>query len=306
MKVVLFTLTLFFVTLTGFGQTVENIRVEQDGENLKITYRIGASTETQLFNVVLTCSMDGATRFEPQAVIGDVGRNVIGGKSYYTIIWDVFEDVDEVINPEFFVRIEKVSDSSPAVVIADPVTRSQEQDAADQQQEEQMARQEDDKPAQQPANEPDFEEKMSGPDFSRNGFFAYNGSFWYPIGVSFGSLNNWGYYVTPVRIGISSLYTILGSDNYYYDVIDFDYMIAAGVTKYIVSGGIYRLHGYAGLGLHNDFDALGYEGFYQQTHAMFDAGVVNVIGGLNLTLGFSVSFGYAYPAALIFGIGFVF
>ena len=84
------------------AQTVENIRVVPDGENLKITYRIGGSTDLQFYTVHIACSMDGGARFEPKAVIGDVGHNIRGGRSFYTIIWNVFEDVDEVINPEIF------------------------------------------------------------------------------------------------------------------------------------------------------------------------------------------------------------
>jgi hypothetical protein len=106
-------LTIVFLLFSMYlhAQTVENIRVEQEGDDkLKITFRIGASTESQIFNVIMNCSMDGGPRFEPQAVIGDVGGNIMGGKSYYTIVWDVFEDVEEVVNPEFFVRVELEKD----------------------------------------------------------------------------------------------------------------------------------------------------------------------------------------------------
>ena len=104
MKRIIFLLATVALVVSGYGQTVENIRVTQEGEQLKITYRIGASTEAQLYNVYLACSMAGGAKFEPKAVIGDVGENVIGGKSYYMVMWDVFEDVDEVVDPNITIR----------------------------------------------------------------------------------------------------------------------------------------------------------------------------------------------------------
>jgi hypothetical protein len=62
------------------AQTVENIRVEQEGEKLNIHYRIGGSTTEQLYFVTLTCSVDGGTPFEPVSVIGDVGGQYPRGK----------------------------------------------------------------------------------------------------------------------------------------------------------------------------------------------------------------------------------
>jgi hypothetical protein len=318
MKKTLLLILSLAIFCTSYAQTVENIRAVPDGENIKITYRIGASTDAQLYNIFLTCSMDGGRRFEPKAVIGDVGENIVGGRSFYTIIWDVFEDVDEVINPEFFVRLELVRDLS-----APPVEEKIQQEEQPEETREAIKEQVKEEPIEtvkdepkeverkddtrEDAFEPSFElEESSKKEFAKNGFVAYNGSPYIPIGISFGSLNNWGYYVS-FRLGIhlDSWY-----DEWNYETVyenDFDFITVAGVTKHIVSAGFYRLHAYGGLGGHinmiNSGDATG--------HITFDTGVVNVLGMFNLTLGLSVStnsndkLGF-YPTNLVFGAGFVF
>ena len=301
MKHLIIFLAALFIFSSGISQTVENIRVSQEGEQLKITYRIGASTETQLFNVFLSCTMAGGMKIEPRAVIGDVGENVIGGKSYYTVMWDVFEDVDEVVDPNITVRVELVNE------LAAPISRTTQEEEAPEPE------------AQEPEPQTQLEnvavvkdEEIKEDPFEKNGFVAYNGmlGFGIPIGISFGSLNNWGYYVTPMRLGIDS-YDISYYDGYQtvYDTeIDLHYMLSAGVTKHFVSAGPYRLHGYWGLGAHvygAYLKALVYDPYYD-SHFQMETGVVNVIGGLNLTIGISYSIGYAYPLNLVFGIGFVF
>jgi hypothetical protein len=314
-RVILF-FTALAIALTSYAQTVENIRVVQDGENLKINYRIGASTGAQLYNVYLSCSMDGGRRFEPKAVIGDVGENIVGGRSYYEVIWDVFEDVDEVVNPEFFVRVELVSDM--AAVAATPAATQTQTRTTETPKEvpKETPKEVEKKPAetQESPFEPSFEEdaRDSKPvnEFERNGFFAYNGSWYIPIGISFGSLNNWGYYVS-FRMGIHlDSYEAIDDWGFNETVYnnDIDLMTAAGVTKHIVSAGFYRLHAYGGLGGHlsviNSNPSTG--------HVMIDTGLINVLGMFNLTLGFSYSFGDGYPVSawyptnLVFGAGFVF
>ncbi len=301
MKRLLFLLIILSFFYSGYAQTVENIQINQEGDQLKITYRIGASTESQLFRVYLSCSMDGATKFEPKAVIGDVGENVVGGKSYYLVMWDVFEDVDEVIDPNITIKVELMND------LAAPISRNtleEEPVVPEPQQAE---------PQEQIAGATVLTDEGGKVDrFQKNGFFAYNGTtgLGIPIGISFGSLNNWGYYVTPMRMGIYS-YDVTYNDGYetFYDTeIDFHYLISAGVTKHFVSGGVYRLHGYAGVGSHlygANLKGLIYEPYFD-SYFQFETGVVNVIGGLNLTLGLSYSAGYGSPLHLIFGIGFVF
>lgn len=114
----LFLLTvLVFTANVILAQTVENIRVEQDGDNLKIFYRIGGSSADQLYSVTLTCSLDGGAVFEPMSVIGDVGDNIAGGKSFNTVVWDVFEDLEEVGSFEFFVKVELMEKESQGTSI---------------------------------------------------------------------------------------------------------------------------------------------------------------------------------------------
>jgi len=281
------------LTFSGQAQTVENIRVTQDGDQLKVTYRIGASTESQLFNVFLSCSMAGGSRFEPKAVIGDVGENVIGGKSYYMVMWDVFEDVGEVIDPNITVRVELVSDASAAAAATrnatEPVDKVQNE------------------PVQQekPVETVQKVESKEEDPFRRNGFFNLTAMTGYgtSFGITFGSLNNWGYYVTPLRIAFRTYDTWDG-----YNIepnFDINFAAAAGVTKHIVSAGPYRLHGYGGIGSH-------LAGIYMTTdpssttHLVIETGVVNVIGGFNVTLGYMHSIGYIYPSSFVFGLGFVF
>lgn len=285
--ILLFVIVIF--AFSGHAQTVENIRVTQDGDQLKITYRIGASTESQLFNVFLSCTMAGGARFEPEAVIGDVGENIIGGKSYYTVMWDVFEDVNEVVDPNITVRVELVSDAAATAAAVPAAAVPTRQVPEEQVQEEAVQKAEPEKPD----------------PFKRNGFLSYSGmaGFGIPIGISFGSLNNWGYYVTPLRLGI---YSFDYYDGFGYET-DFDLhmVVTAGATKHIVSAGPYRLHGYGGVGghirtLNMATDPMAY------SHFVFETGIVNVIGGFNLTAGIMISAGYAYPVSFVFGGGFVF
>ncbi len=267
-------LSLLFTALTislgSFAQTVENIRIESEGDNIKISYRIGGSTESQLYNVFLTCLMDGGQRFEPRAVIGDVGQNIRGGKSFNTVIWDVFEDVEEVGSVEFFIRVELVSDMSTPV--ATPQQEVQQRIEPEQEQE-------------TSAFGPGFEsgQTKQKTKFDRRSFVAYNGSVFNPFGVSAGMIGNWGFYGS-LRIGYF---------NEYWESYEGSY--SAGVTKHIFSKEKHRLHGYAGIGMGDFFDEFEFEG-----------GVIGVIGNrLNLTLGFSY-IPYVYYGDVIFGIGIVF
>ena len=296
MKHLILFLAALLLFSSGYSQTVENIRVTQEGEQLKITYRIGASTESQLYKVYLSCSMDGAAKFEPKAVIGDVGENVLGGKSYYMVMWDVFEDVDEVIDPNITVRVELMSD------LAAPITRNtleEEPVVPEPQKTEPQTQLEDTREVTEGGIKED--------PFRRNGFFSYSGmtGFGIPIGVSFGSLNNWGYYVTPLRLGIYKYQSWDTYNGYYIDDVDVHMIVAAGVTKHIVSGGPYRLHGYAGVGGHLGVFYLNSDSS-SEGYGVIETGVVNVIGGFNLTAGIMISPGYAYPVNFVFGLGFVF
>ena len=270
----LFTLT---ITIFSIAQTVENIRVEPDGENIKIFYRIGGSTDAQVFNVELTCSMDGGSPFEPKSVIGDVGENIRGGRSFYTIVWDVFEDVDEVGEVEFFVKVDLVSDATPPAV----------------QQPQETVRQE--PVRQEPEVQEDVDTGTGVPDpFDRRAFIAYNGATLSPYGLSVGTVKNFGLYGS-FRFG----------GNTYVTSSDVWFSAVAGLTKHVFTSNKYRLHGYGGIG--TAYASYGQTALYAastESYFVFDAGIINVIGLLNLTLGLEYLFGDGPD--LVFGIGIVF
>ncbi len=215
MKRTLLLLSFLAFTMYSSAQTVENIRVEQDGENLNIHYRIGGSTSEQLYFVTLTCSIDGGPVFEPKSVIGDVGSNIRGGKSFNTIVWDVFEDLEEIGSVEFFVKVELTSDDRASQAVSRPS-----------------------KAVSTPARASD-----NTPAGYRKRFIGIDGTTVHPLGIRGGKINNWGWYGA-FRYG--------GYD-YYYEA--YYAAMTGGVTKRIFNGEKFRLHGYAGLGVGDFFDS---------------------------------------------------
>lgn len=84
---------------------IANVQVQQQGaDRLNITYELQGSTIYDLFDIDIeyTNNNDG-NRIELNAVSGDVGNNIIGGKDSYSVVWDVFQDVESISNPEFFI-----------------------------------------------------------------------------------------------------------------------------------------------------------------------------------------------------------
>jgi len=215
----LLSLLFFFTTISMLSaQTVENIRVKQDGDNLEISYRIGGSTAQQLYFVILTCSIDNNPVFEPKSVIGDVGSNIRGGKSFNTILWDVFEDVEEVGSVEFFVKVNLISEQ-----------------------------------ADTERTELTFRNKnVISHDNDRKFFLGYGGSIVHPLGARIGFLGNWGAYGSMRYGGLDDPW-IDDNGNEVYDVL---FTASVGVTKRILTWEKLRLHGYAGLGLGDIADEL--------------------------------------------------
>jgi hypothetical protein len=261
------------------AQTVENIRVEQEGEKLNIHYRIGGSTTEQLYFVTLTCSVDGGTPFEPVSVIGDVGANIRGGKSYNTIVWSVFNDLEEIGNVEFFVRVDLTSDEREKAVVG-----SNEPKLSLGKEEEVKA---DNAPAESPgwinekaafmrgkSEEPEDEVKY------RKNFIGYEGSSYNPLGFRIGTVGNWGMTFS-MRYGGYDVWF----DEYYITM-------TAGVTKRFYQMGKYRLHGYMGLGI-------GYHG----DETEIDMGLIVVLNRLNINIGATANQYYGDGTV---GIGFVF
>jgi hypothetical protein len=115
-----------------------------------------------------------------------------------------------------------------------------------------------------------------------------------PVGISFGTVKNIGWYVSLRGGGYSDLWetTLRGTT-------------AAGVTKYLWASGKYRLHGYAGLGYSLEtWEEYTYYTTWSYSYFTVDAGIVNVFNRLNLTLGLAYFAGGG--ADLVFGVGFVF
>ncbi len=262
-------LVLFTGILTA--QTVENIQVEQDGEKLNINYRIGGSTSEQLYFVTLTCSIDGGVVFEPKSVIGDVGSNIRGGKSYNTIVWNVFNDVDEVGNVEFFVKVDLTKDESV-------VKKTKDESGA----------------VKNAMSEIIPKSTKGKKKFDRNIYAIYSASaggywidfdFWEkmrPLGIKAGYLGNWGGYGA-VRYGWD--WEPGGYDEPGYSAV-------AGVSKYILGNDNYRLHGYAGLGIDN-------------IDMQIECGFTGVVAK-RIVVDLGIAVVPYYFSASIFGIGVIF
>lgn len=300
---------LFLLAATGLlhAQTIENIRPVQDGEKVNVTYRIGGSTESQIFRIYFSVSVAGGERFEPKAVIGDVGDNIRGGKSYYTIVWDVFEDVEELVDPEFYIGIDVIDDGAPEEA---PVRRVTEP-VQEPEQETRDVVQPKEEPIEEEPFQPSFAvEEKKVEEFRRNGFFGFSGNLGLgiPVGINFGSLNKWGYWVAPIRMAFDMQTTydpFTGTETN--EVDDFHFMVAAGANRHIVSaGGFYRLHGYVGLGGHIIVEDL--QADYPETlgFSMIETGVVNVLGPFEFSAGITYSIGYTYAVNFVFGAGFAF
>lgn len=256
-----------FLSYISLAQTVENIRVEPEGDNIKIHYRIGGSTEAQLYHVVLTCSIDGGPRFIPEAVIGDVGGNIRGGKSYYTIVWDVFEDVDEVGSAEFFIKVELMEDLASPVSPIQVRPKKMHEKATQRQLE---------------VSDQGFkiEQSAETDPFDRRFLVSYRATRYNLIGFTAGTMGNWGIYGS-IRLGTYDEYLELLSGS-----------LTAGLTRHFLSTGTYRLHGYLGAGIGDYFDTFNVE-----------AGLTNVIWNrLTLTLGLEYP---GYYADVVFGIGII-
>ncbi|MCK4746346.1 MAG: hypothetical protein KAT15_04895, partial [Bacteroidales bacterium] len=91
-----------------------------------------------------------------------------------------------------------------------------------------------------------------------------------------------------------------------YDVeSDVWFTAVAGLTKYVLTRGKYRLHGYAGVGTtYEAYEEYTYDTSWTDSYFTIDAGIVNVIGRFNLTLG--LEYQIEIGADIVFGVGVVF
>ncbi len=274
------------------AQTVENITVHTEGEKIIVSYRIGGSTESQYYNVELSCSVGGGTRFDPKTVIGDVGENIRGGRSYYKIEWDVFKDVDEVADAEFFIKVDLVSDLSPKV------TQPQNQPVVQPQVQKQ------DEPVQTETRQQnpglpdnDFEAvstQKQKQEVSWSAYLAYSGSTESPVGISFGSLK---------KVGVYGSFRYGSAINTYQT--DIWITLIGGLTAHLFHSGNYRLHAHLGGGMtYEVYEEFTYGTNWTDSYATIDGGIINALGRLNLNLGFEYvrSVG-TFP---VFGIGIAF
>ena len=286
MKRVLLLFTALSMVYIANAQTVENITVTPEDDKIIINFRIGGSTDAQFYNIILTCSMDGKSRFEPKTVIGDVGDNIRGGRPYYTIEWDVFRDLDEVGAAEFFVKVDMVRDLAP--IVTQPQNRPQNQPQFQPEQE---------KVKDSELSGPDFDSRKSGKEtFERKAILSYNGSLNSPYGLMIGTAKNFGFYGC-FRFGG------------YVDELDSDiwYTITAGLTKYVLTRGKYRLHAFAGGGVTREtftYQDYTYDYSWSLNYLTLELGIINVIGRININLGLEyINYFGAYPEL---GLGFVF
>ena len=82
------------------GSRVENVRFEQVGDKVVVTYDLLGPGED--YTVTLEASPDGGRSFTifPKAVSGDVGEGVSPGRGK-RIVWDVLEDMEELSGDRF-------------------------------------------------------------------------------------------------------------------------------------------------------------------------------------------------------------
>jgi hypothetical protein len=209
--------------------------------------------------------MDGGPRFEPVSVIGDVGQHILGGRSNYTITWNVFDDLEEVGDVEFFIKVS----------LADELSESDETEDDSQ-------------------SGPFKKSTSQGMDIQHSAFIGFNGSTYSPFGISGGSLNKYGFFGS-ARAGTNN-------DEFQNDIW---VTIVAGFTIHGFSRGIYRLHGYAGVGTSVEYyEEL--ETSISSTDPMFvaEGGLMHVVGRINLTTGLVFVTGYGLH--FVYGVGFMF
>lgn len=110
MKKILYFLIIFF-QIPLSAQQIENIRVEKDDGKINIYYELIDKTPNVRYNVSISCSINGETRFILRNVYGNVGFGIAAG-SNKKIIWEASSelkdsDLNNIENIEFFIRAEK-------------------------------------------------------------------------------------------------------------------------------------------------------------------------------------------------------
>ena len=97
-RIIFVTLSILVISTTLFGQRVENIRLELDGETINVYYDLFADSPNQTFDLQLFSSHDNYTN-QVTNILGDIGLEIIPG-SGKKIVWEAKEDLEELLNKE--------------------------------------------------------------------------------------------------------------------------------------------------------------------------------------------------------------
>ena len=205
-NIYIFLIVLIFQVQAVSAQKVDNIKIEKSGNLINIRYQIPKSTSSQVFRVTVLCSINGGVDEVLRSVSGDTGAYVEGGKSEYSVYWDVLKDKDEVKSAEFVVRVELISDN--IVKPANTVT-------------------------QKKVNETGFDKKR----FNALASIGLQGP---KYGAMFGYLGSWGIY-----LDIVSGVTTKSADadiNANPSTIPSFFVISSAITKRIMNKNAVQLH----------------------------------------------------------------
>jgi hypothetical protein len=91
MKYIL-TISLLFISLLSFSQTVENIRLSVEGDKVIVQYDLIGKKN---WDYIVDIKFKGLTEISPFAISGDVGKGVQRGDNQ-KIVWDVYQDMDGI------------------------------------------------------------------------------------------------------------------------------------------------------------------------------------------------------------------
>lgn len=112
------------MTIPGIAQKIQvnNIRAEQEKENLVIIYNIEVAEKYHRFDVKLYYSTDDGKSFSDKVieVDGDIGFNIPGGKDKKAI-WRVLEEIDSLVsdNVVFKVKAELIDFGYNEMILVD-------------------------------------------------------------------------------------------------------------------------------------------------------------------------------------------
>ncbi|MEI7492460.1 MAG: hypothetical protein WCK92_13755 [Bacteroidota bacterium] len=124
LKLNLIVLAFFLLQGTSHAQTkaeIQNIDFNVAGDSLIVTYDLVKTKFSEKFNVVLVVKTVTGKTYDPQAVSGDAGGNIYGGKGK-RIVWNIAKD-KVVINDEIFVQV--LATPLPSDIAATPPAQEQ-------------------------------------------------------------------------------------------------------------------------------------------------------------------------------------